>query len=86
MKKKDIRTFNFISFNSNKELECLISYNKNKKIHVTIVKSKTVTGGRDILKMSDDNYFVDICQDKFFSVVQENIIYFVKIQNLFVTK
>ncbi|XP_076263531.1 WD repeat-containing protein l(2)05287 [Rhynchophorus ferrugineus] len=85
LKEADVRTFNFISFNSNKELECLISYNKYNKINFKIVNSKTGSR-RDILKISDDNYMVDICQDKFFSVVQENVIYFVKIQNLFITK
>ncbi|XP_030761208.1 WD repeat-containing protein 75 [Sitophilus oryzae] len=85
--KSNLRSFDLISFQSEKGLEALVSFkNKNEKILFAVTNLKK-GGIKTLLKVSiSDNYAMDVSLNKYFSLVHQNTVHFVNLESKTMSK
>ncbi|XP_018576979.1 WD repeat-containing protein 75 [Anoplophora glabripennis] len=79
---KKIRTFNIVT-TENTELKAMISYGSKNRIGFTIIDIKKCVSKNFSfsIKLDGHKYFLDVSENKYFSVVYGNIIYFVSLND-----
>ncbi|CAH1122893.1 unnamed protein product [Ceutorhynchus assimilis] len=86
--KQNIIFFQLITWDLANELNVLMGFKKKTEIRFSVrnIKQKSEEQRKIIFKIPKQKCYIDVCQDKYFSVVAKNTVYFVNLQTLKVSR